>query len=672
MGTLQDLNDATAAGFAAVGDAYYNIRQRVLRLEDFGAVGNNADADTAALQAVANMSNVVIHPYPGRVYYIKTGVSLGNNVYFAGHFIFKLKMGAGGFASVDNGAATRYDTTQVLLRWLNVEGGGFNSIEVYGDLLPGLGGDYAVIPVVVQGGMTTTPFRGGDVYLHDLTLLTGGVTFNSLTVNGANLRSLRVENCGTAKGNTWWKTNGVAAPSINPTGLALGDFSGVQAPFNFGPLICRGLALTGQARADYSEETDFVTLGGVGSNTGGGEIAYIDGYNVGEVLDCQMSNVRIPGGVRGDTCLTAVKFVHGASHNRIGGVQAFNTSIAAVGFYGSNEASFDTANNDVGLVTGASVCELAQASGTLVSATSTTAVLPGSTSSINNYYRGLIRITGGTGAGQELPFSSYTGASRTINLTGSWGVTPNATSTFAIFYSDNRQTVLLAGEGTRKPTQNSGRIGAVVNGGLRKYDLYSGLATATLNNRFTLDVDSGGTVQSTMCSTFGTTRLVPGDALKSSTRLGNPSAQTVTDATGSGVTVDVNFATALADSYARTGVTNPQSSTTEKGIRALVPGSKNIKVGIGFGSGANAPINGDYFQVQLLRNGTLIATTWMRQGVATLDDTTLALSFDIYHRDDWFGGNQNLYTVKLLFIRPATGSVQISNDSTKTYFSVSG
>jgi len=84
-------------------------------------------------------------------------------------------------------------------------------------------------------------------------------------------------------------------------------------------------------------------------------------------------------------------------------------------------------------------------SGSVSSATSSTVVLSVDAASANNTstYAGLpIYIVSGTGAGQVATVSSYTAATRTINLVGTWTITPDATS----FYSIGNLTTTQAGD----------------------------------------------------------------------------------------------------------------------------------------------------------------------------------------------------------------------------------
>lgn len=77
--------------------------------------------------------------------------------------------------------------------------------------------------------------------------------------------------------------------------------------------------------------------------------------------------------------------------------------------------------------------------GTVVSATSTTIVLPGTngqTSSFDDAYVGVdISITSGTNAGETRTITGYVGSTRTATVNRSWSVTPDATSTFVMNFN---------------------------------------------------------------------------------------------------------------------------------------------------------------------------------------------------------------------------------------------
>ena len=77
--------------------------------------------------------------------------------------------------------------------------------------------------------------------------------------------------------------------------------------------------------------------------------------------------------------------------------------------------------------------------GTVVSASSTTVVLPatnGQTSSFDGAYVGVdISITSGTNAGETRTITAYTGSTRTATVNSSWSVTPDNTSIFVMNFN---------------------------------------------------------------------------------------------------------------------------------------------------------------------------------------------------------------------------------------------
>lgn len=675
MGDLADLAAENEEFALATAAEFNNRAPRRVSLEKYGATGDDADLDTAALQAVAALSNVVVVPYPGRTYYIKTGVRPGDDVYFDGVWSWKLKMGVGGFASKDIGATNRYAETQLVFHWDGAEGGGFKAFRFTSDAPPfGGGGDYIATPVAQTGGGTLRPVQFGLVYVQDNTLMGGAVVFNGVATpgNGPKLAGLIHVNCGTSKGNDWWTIEGSPASTINPTGLSVDADTAVFSAFSeIGPYIARGLVLTGKARADYGPSTDGITLAGVGVATAGGNIEYIDAKDVGETLDCQASNWTV-GPIRAENCTLAVKLVHGAQNFRCGPVHAVNTDLCAVGIYGSADAPGDTFNAQIGPVTGSSVAERSQLTGTLASATSTTAVLPVAAEQINDLYSNagsVLYITGGAGAGQERAITDYVGSTRTLTISPAWSVTPDNTSTFKIFATDNRATLLLASESTRKVRENVVTLDHVVNGGYRKYDVYCNLSLATSNNRVTLNADAGGTLQAVAGGGVGV-RVAPGANLRTSkTQLALGGTQTFTDS-GAGQTQTLDFSTVTSDTYQRSGSTNPQASTSEKGIRVLSPGLKRVEVSVKFGADPATPLVGDILRLIIKRNGTAIRTERIAFPSFT-DEAMLRASIDIDHLPAWFGGNQNLYTADMLYASGGAGSVAVAVSS-ETYFSVTG
>jgi|SRR5579859_4771348 len=103
--------------------------------------------------------------------------------------------------------------------------------------------------------------------------------------------------------------------------------------------------------------------------------------------------------------------------------------------------------------------------GTLQSATSTTAVLDSGASAVDNFYQfAILTITGGTGAGQSRGIASYVGSSKTATVSA-WSTTPDSTSTFAITPAGQVQVIsYLSGQAPLQPT-TAGRTLDVSAGG---------------------------------------------------------------------------------------------------------------------------------------------------------------------------------------------------------------
>ncbi len=71
--------------------------------------------------------------------------------------------------------------------------------------------------------------------------------------------------------------------------------------------------------------------------------------------------------------------------------------------------------------------------GDVVSATSTTIVIGSEGSMFDDVYIEMrLHINSGTGAGQDVAIDSYTASSKTITITGTFDVTPDATSTYSL------------------------------------------------------------------------------------------------------------------------------------------------------------------------------------------------------------------------------------------------
>lgn len=71
--------------------------------------------------------------------------------------------------------------------------------------------------------------------------------------------------------------------------------------------------------------------------------------------------------------------------------------------------------------------------GTATAGTATTATLAASASAVTDAYRGmLIRLTGGTGSGQQRVITAYNGTTKVATVSPAWGTTPTGTSTYSI------------------------------------------------------------------------------------------------------------------------------------------------------------------------------------------------------------------------------------------------
>jgi hypothetical protein len=72
-------------------------------------------------------------------------------------------------------------------------------------------------------------------------------------------------------------------------------------------------------------------------------------------------------------------------------------------------------------------------SGTATAGAANTITLVAGGSAVNDAYRGmLIRLTGGTGSGQQRVITAYNGTSKVATVTPAWGVTPTGTTTYSV------------------------------------------------------------------------------------------------------------------------------------------------------------------------------------------------------------------------------------------------
>jgi hypothetical protein len=71
--------------------------------------------------------------------------------------------------------------------------------------------------------------------------------------------------------------------------------------------------------------------------------------------------------------------------------------------------------------------------GTATAGAANSITLAAGASAVDNAYRGmLIRLTGGTGSGQQRVISAYNGTTKVATITPAWGVTPTGTTTYSI------------------------------------------------------------------------------------------------------------------------------------------------------------------------------------------------------------------------------------------------
>jgi hypothetical protein len=71
--------------------------------------------------------------------------------------------------------------------------------------------------------------------------------------------------------------------------------------------------------------------------------------------------------------------------------------------------------------------------GTATAGAASTITLAAGASAVDNAYRGmLIRLTGGTGSGQQRVITAYNGTTKVATVTPAWGVTPTGTTTYSV------------------------------------------------------------------------------------------------------------------------------------------------------------------------------------------------------------------------------------------------
>lgn len=137
--------------------------------------------------------------------------------------------------------------------------------------------------------------------------------------------------------------------------------------------------------------------------------------------------------------------------------------------------------------------------GVLQSATSSTATLAATASAVNNIYNGsLLTILSGTDSGDTAEITAYNGSTKVITISGTFALTPDTTSAYAIIPTDS-------GSGSIGGTQDvnviswGGTAVSVNTAGVPRVDLVSTLGTAvTLDTNSVLNVSTkyiNGTLQ---------------------------------------------------------------------------------------------------------------------------------------------------------------------------------
>ena len=640
-------------------------------LEQFGGTGQgtNTTADTLALQrAMAIAGNIV--DGRGKEYYITQGVSCAARTVLRNARL-KVKLGTGGFASKET-LTGRYDTDHCLLSWEDVDGGGYDNIEIYGDG----GGEYVCMPIAIRGGMSTKPFIGkGVCYIHDLAGITGLFTLTDFGEAGVFLDTVYMRDIGITKdGISWFTRNNLAygAVPLQVTGFhQVNDDGEATGRVRIKKLIGYDFFQTGEAWVDPNGrgQVDMVTFGG--SKYIGPQIDYIYGEAIdGDLLDMFCDGAQIGTIVGKNIHFAFAKMVHGARNNTFERIH----SLGGVGrhicvFGGSNTADSTVQNNTVKSITGVFTTDTMN-SGTLVSATATTAVLAVGASSINDYYfesggGGRIRLLTGTGAPSEVAITDYVGSTRTVSVAAWLSGTPDNTTTYEIVWFGDRCVVAFENVGTQGAVNNHATVDGVLNSGGMDYILRTNMTgAATYNNTVTINKDMGFDDQSVDYGS-GTTRPVKvfvGTPAKAYTRLGITSAQTIAAA---GTPTTINFDVIRDDSYDLNASTDLQADTANLGIRPRLPGLKFFEIQLT----SSLLVANETVSIYLMRDGVTL-----RQKVFEVPNTTGSHAFaftgqvlhDISTTD--VATDENLYTV--MWEQSTAANQTISNTATRTWFAM--
>lgn len=641
-----------------------------LFLETLGAVGDGTTDDTAAIQAAMAVPNRIVQGTPGKTYLVTARIDGAANTHLW-NATLKLKTGSGGFTSVET-TTDRY--TNVALRWDNVDGGGWNNVEIYGDGVT----EVSVTPVIVRQGMTTKPLVGlGRLTVRNVPGVNAGMILLGLGAAGARIHKLRFKDIGTntkeGPGGLWLRggvLETVPANYINPTGLSIdgdGTTYGYSGFIDIDEIEGENIFMGGAAYAKNGGQTDCVTLAGTGLSTGGGRIGRIVCNGVDEVLDIQASNWTI-GSVEGrNVRFVVAKFIHGAQYNEIGEVRGSVVGRALTYFSGNSANAVDTAYNMVRATTGKGVGDYILDSGTLQAGSTTTATLRAGASSVTNEYSagsygGVIIITGGTGAGQERTFSAYNGATKVISgLSANFSPAPNNTSTYKIIPFAERTAVAFEGEGAPGfgiVRENDARGIAVTVSGQLDYLVRANLTTATSNNRAEIASDTGVAKRTVNVGVSGSVRV--SQAFRSICRLGMSGTQTAPSLTTDTL---IQFDTVRDASYV-VGGGNVEQEVSNRGIRVRNPGPKKGNIQLRAGATVTA---GATCRIIVKRDATTVAMfdyIWPHASAWHMP----AWPFEFYHDETSFGtGNENLYRA---YVHQIGTAVSLDYNSLLVHFSI--
>ncbi|HEV7692457.1 MAG TPA: hypothetical protein VGO52_16585 [Hyphomonadaceae bacterium] len=449
------------------------------------ATGDGSTNDRDAVAAACALGARVIGDQ-SKIYYMFSGVEPSAGCVLV-NGRFKAKMGSGGF----NRTSPALDTTSIMFHWNDVDGGGIENCEFFGDGAS----EKMLMALRVNLGMSAAPFAcRGHNYFHDIvSFWRGAINIVSLGAAGfENLGVLSGKNIGTsqpADGAYWSGVSFVQCTFISvDEGIDANDWS---ERVHLGIVEGTNVWNTGQAFASHGGQGDVVNFVGGGTRQlrdFSFAAIYADGTD--EPLDCLVEGLK--GGlidVR-NSRFCAAKFAHGAQNNVIDHVN-LRGAIAGAGvvFAGSATAAHDTAYNIVRSLTGEGIGEYKLLTGTLASATSTSAVLPVGASTFDDFYRpdqACIRLLTGTGAAAttDVMITDYIAATRTITV-ASWPAgTPSSDTAFEILPLPNRAAVSFQGDSTRIVTNNVVEGIAVRDLGALTTIVRSNVATGRDNQAF--------------------------------------------------------------------------------------------------------------------------------------------------------------------------------------------